>query len=306
MTTISTIDLFSVSKKQSRDILQDLEIKSLDVDGVSGDIIVTNITNYNGEKSGRIVIYPPSDGLQINSPIYITEFAQTREFYSRSLYLPHDAKSDCFMGTIWVADTGNNRLIKFDKRTLQMLSVVENTIIYPYSIAVNLNTGGVFAMGFYNSVNNKVVMHFDSSGTLISSFLYYDFSFDNSSSSSTSSLDSESSSTISSETSRTSYTSSSSSEGMSYFSSSKSICFDHVRNRAWWISKNIIYMIDVSNSQINSYNLEVDGFIDTYSIDVDRGCGNSLVVAKGKDGYKYLLQIFRDNNRLLGISYVNG
>jgi len=293
-----TVDALKESVMSIRNFIIDRHINSIDIDQISGNIIVTNPFDDDGTIGGRIAIYPASNQLQVNQPVYIDGFTQTREFYARTLHYPLDARCDYLRGKIWVADTGNNRLIKFDQRTLEMNAVVENQIIYPFALAVDLNTGGVCARGFYGSTNTKIVMHFNTDGSVMSSFIY-----ENTLAESSSSTSSSSESSLSSGLSETS--TSYSGEVFPAFPSSKSIVFDSIRNRIWWTNNNKVYMVDESNHQINTYNIDPDWFLTANEVDIDLSTGNAFVIAKNLDGSLYLLQIFKDNNRLLSISYLN-
>ena len=79
------------------------------------------------------------------------------------------------------------------------------------------------------------------------------------------------------------------------------MCYDHVRSRLWWITDSKIYVADTRNYQVQTMNVAKYNF---NSIKIDFSSGNAFAIGTDIHSDKYLIQIFRDNNKILGVAYV--
>jgi len=284
---IRSLDLTNNSVISLRDIQSDKWISSTDVNQVSGDFVITEPLDNDGTYGGRVVIYPASLEVEINEPIILTTFDRVGD-----LYYPLSAKFDYIRRKLWIADTGNDRVLKVNLNTYQVDIEIEN-IYYPHAIAINLNNGGVFVKG-YSAKNtvDAVVIYFRSNGTELVRFGFDEKELDSSSSSSSfsGSLSSSSSSSIEAR--------------IPDLPPSNSLAFDHVCSRVWWVFGTKIYMADVENEQVQVYDLRSDNFRNTQSITVELSSGNAFVIVQNVHDEDYLIQMSKDNNELLGTAYL--
>jgi hypothetical protein len=162
-------------------------------------------------------------------------------------------------------------------------------LIYPYALAVDLNTGGIFIKGYrIQDLNYGIVHYFKKDGTLLSTFAFDHADIESSSSSiSSSRTTSESSDNCPPET-----------------PSNRSIIFDSSRSRVWWVDGVKIYMADIRNQQVQSYDVRSDNFYAITTIDVELSTGNAFITAQDIHGEWAIMQMFRDNNKFLGSAYV--
>jgi hypothetical protein len=207
------------------------------------------------------------------------------------LLYPLDAKFDFLRRKIWIADTGNNRVLKVNLNTSQVDLTIDENISYPHALAVDFNTGDIFIKGYESSdMNNGAIFYYRKDGTLLSTFLFNRNDIDSSSSSS--SLEGS--------------LSSSSSSGSLFptMPSTKSIVFDHARSRVWWVDGVRIYMADIRNKQIQTYDIRSGGFTEAFSLSIEFSTGNAFVVVSDIHDDSFLIQVSRDNNILIDTAYI--
>jgi len=290
--TIRTVKLTDNEAIVGRDIAVDSTIDSIDVNQIDGSI-VTAESNSDGQYLGRITIYPQNWQLPTVNPTYLTSIP-------RGGYLNYtlDARFNHVRRKIWIADTGNHRVIKLNRDTYDTDLIVDDMFYYPYALSVNFNNGGVFIKAYADLDREEDVLYYlRSNGEAIVNFKFGRDNLESSSSSSSESADSSSSSTGLSDDS------SSSSSGVFVpppMPSSRSMAFDYVRSRLWWVDGKKVYLFDVRGKQVNSYNLGAEGYAGTRTIDVDLNTGNSFVIASDVNDEWFLIQMNRDNNKFLG------
>jgi hypothetical protein len=288
--TLRTINTSTNDVISDRDIVSPNSVRSICVNQINGSYAVVEPLNTDGTYGGRIVIYPQS--LKLELPIEIKTLDDVG-----SLYYPQDAKFDYYENKLWIADTGNDRILKVDLKTNQVDFAI-SSVIYPHALAVNYSEGGIFVKGYtdYN-MNSGSVSYFRRDSTKVVDFIFNDN--DTVSSSSSSSESSLSFSGISS-------SSSSSSSGVVFpeFPSVKSICYDTGRSRIWWVSGVKVYMADIRNKQVKTYDVGPDLYYGVYSVTIELATGNAFVVASNIHDERFILQFNRDNNQLLGSAYV--
>ena len=288
---IRNVDLNNDTVMSNRNVENIRTINSIDVNQVTGKYLVVEPYNADGSEGGAIVIHPQSTGIQVNETITLSNFQQTGD-----LYYPHDARFDWARGKIWIADTGNHRLIKVDANVENQgeIESLAEDILYPYALAVDFNNGGVFAKGYFrNNLTGSCVGYFGPDGVLLSKFEFEDgISLSSSSSSSSSDRGSNS-------------TSSSSDVVLPDLGLPSVIDYDYVRGRCWWVHNAKIYMADVRNEQVEVYDLGSDGYLDTRSINIELDSGNALVVANDSHSRWISVEMNRDNNVVLATGYLN-
>ena len=272
--SIRTVDLNTNKVISVRDIFVSEKSHSIDINQVDGSILVTD------PLKNRVMLYPQS---QIGS---VVEFKTFNRY--GSLSHPLDAKSDYCSNRIWIADTYNHRVLKINSLTSRIdLSV---SAIYPYSMCPNLNNSGVFIRGYNNyGLTRELISYYDKNGNFITSFEFGKEELIASSSSS------------SSHSSSSSYSSSYSSPFKILMPNVNTMCYDHVRSRLWWITDSKIYVADTRNYQVQTMNVAKYNF---NSIKIDFSSGNAFAIGTDIHSDKYLIQIFRDNNKILGVAYV--
>ena len=292
METIRTINLTDLSAITARDIIVDRETRAIDINQMDGSYAVVEPYGLDDSYYGRVMLYPQSPQSSIYAPIELKTFDRVG-----SLYYPQDAKFDYVRGFIWIADTGNNRVLKVDLNTKKVRITIKS-VVYPYALAVDLNTGNVFIKGYSdNTLNHGSISQYGKDGTLIDIFIFNTTILGSSSSSSSDSSESGSLSLSSS--------SSSSLIVFPQFPSSKSIVFDNSRSRLWWTDENVhVYMADVRGKYVNSYNLSNNGFFELKNLDVELATGNVFIVAKGNHLTWMIVQVNRDCNKFLSRAWV--
>ena len=257
-----------------RDFSKSGEMSALSIDQTSGRYVVTH--PHDGDTSqfgGSITIYPASKLQSLESPVSYRNFGDAKD-----LYAPMDIKWDYIRGKMWIADMGNHRVLRIDTRNYTQDFAVE--IKYPHALALDLNRGAIFVKGA-SETRDGVVTYVNQEGAIVESF-HFDNAF----------TVSQGDDVIT---------------GNALLSDvplSTCMAFDHARSRAWWVSDTFVYMVDVYNEEIRSYNLSADGFVATSSIDVELATGNAFIIATDAQyGLDYVVQMFRDNNKMLSYAY---
>lgn len=272
---IKTIDFGNVESISNRDIYYPFgDINSLDVNQVTGEILITDLF------LNRISIYPQSSK-SIN---------EQKNFYffgsAGTLNQPNDAKFDYVRRKIWIADTGNDRILKISPdKTNDVEIIIDGLFEKPFALVADLNSGGCFIRAFLNS-RKGLVIEFSSNGRELNRYEYSLIDETENSSSSSESMD---------------LSSSSSSINRIDIPPYKNIRHDHVREKIWWGNNSIIYMIDQKNNQIKTFNLPK--YINIKNLDIELDTGYIFVVATDVHEEDFILQINRDNNLILASAY---
>lgn len=199
----------------------------------------------------------------------ITSPVTIKEFYqASSLYYPLDAKFDYVRGKIWIIDNvGDGRVIKIKKNSPKDVDVVVDDLLFPYAVVPNLNTGGCFVRAFEDDTRLYGIIHIlKSNGD---------------------------------EVDRLTFENMYPPEPSPY-----SIVFDHVRSRLWWVAGYKVYMADVKNMEVRSFDIRPYSVIYSYTVDVEFKTGNAFVIVGNNHDERFVFQIFRDNNLLLGSAYL--
>lgn len=276
---INNINLNSDAIIALRGISVDGRINSVDIDQTSGRYIVTKPLDGDGYINNEVIIYPPSPQLEINETVTLTNFAGSYFRY------PSDAKFDYVRRKIWIADTGNNRVFRADLDTLEQEAEIEAGA-YPHAIAVNLNDGGAFIKSYQQYPNICCVYQVNERGTEIARFISDNSIPDIESSSSSSSSESSSSSL----------------DGKPVLPNPKTIAYDHVRSRCWWIFGRRLFMMDERNLQVTAF--ELGGYSNSIALDIEYSTGNPLVMVKDRAQNIFIIQVSKDNNQILAEAYI--
>ena len=257
---IDTVDINLAERMAERVIVRQTgitDMRSIDVNQSTGDFLVCNT-------QGVVTFFPQSLYRQANSILGGEKILTTFSGFG-SLKGVLDAKIDSARGKIWIADTGNNRVLKVDIYSLLAEYAIDN-VLQPHCVCSEVNTGGVFIKGSY-SATTGIVYHYTANGKLLSSIKYSD----------NTSIETPLPSTL---------------------------VFDHRRNRVWWTALAKVYMLDLLNNQTTDFDLGVESIDRTRGIEIHLESGNAFVVAHGLTNAWSVLQIFRDNNAILGYSYL--
>lgn len=254
----------------SRDVNIDdnIIIQSININQTDGSFVVTQPL----ENNGQVIIYPQSP----NNELYETKTYTSFDGYG-DLYMPLDARFDFVRRKLWIADAGNQSILKLEINKYSTDLSIDG-IILPHSIVPEINLGGVFVKGF-SGINTGIINYYSKNGKLND---YFTFPCDLG----LLSTDIE----MSSDFVRTLPTTS-------------TMIYDHVRWRLWWTAGRFVYMADISSKTIVENDLGAE-YIDTRGIDIDLSSGNAFVIAKRDYGAWYLVQIFRDNNETFCGAYL--
>ena len=290
--SIKLTDLLTIT---NRDVPIERNIRSIDINQIDGSYAITEPYDSNGSYNGRVMLFPQSQTLPVYTPIEFKTFDRVG-----SLYYPQDARIDYIRGDLWIADTGNNRVLKVDINTKKTHINIEDSLVYPYALALDLNTGNIFIKGYTDlTMNYGCISHYSKDGTLLDTFVFNTTVLGDSSSSSSESLSSESG-TMSDSTS-----SSSSLLVLPSFPSAKSIAFDNSRSRLWWIDDKVhIYMADIRGKYVNDYDLSNNGFVDLNNLDIEMATGNAFITARDNHLMWTIAQVNRDCNKFLSKAWV--
>jgi hypothetical protein len=292
---VRTIKLTDLLTLENRDVAIDRNVRNIDINQIDGSYAVVEPYDVYGSYGGRVMLFPQSQTLAVYTPVELKTFDRVG-----SLYYPQDAKIDYIRGDIWIADTGNNRVLKIDLNTKKVHITIDDSLIYPYALALDLNTGNIFIKGYSDyTMNHGCISHYSKDGTLLDTFIFNTTTLGESSSSSSDSSSSESGS-MSDSTS-----SSSSLSVFPTFPSAKSIVFDSSRSRLWWIDDNVhIYMADIRGKYVNDYDLSIHQFTDINNMDIELATGNVFVTAKDNHSMWTIVQVNRDCNKFLSKAWV--
>jgi len=231
------------------------------------------VTTEPIENDGQIVVYPQSP----HNPIYDVNVYKEFAGYG-NLYVPTDARFDYIRRKIWVADTGNSKVVKIGINDYTIETTFED-IILPHSVVPETNLGGVFIKGF-SGVNTGIVYYYKANGELDDFF------------------------TFPCALGRSSTSVELSNAFVKDLPVPTTMVYDHVRWRLWWTAGSFVYMMDVRNRQVVQNDLQ-PVYVDTRGLDIDLGSGNAFVAAFRNHGYWGLIQIFRDNNDISCHSYID-
>jgi hypothetical protein len=270
---IKTINLAEQEAIISRDVnLNGTHVQSVNIYQTDGSFVTTE--PYNN----KVVWYPQNPNNVENTILGKLQTFNSFAGYGY-LYFPLDARFDYARRILWIADSGNKRVLKIDINSGSAIDVAESGFFIT-SIAVNINDGSLYVKSIKDSTTG-IIQHYNKSADFQESFEFscnYDTTVDNIS------------------------------DTYSYVSSiplPSSMVFDHTRKRLWWVGDGMIYMADTINKNIVPYSIASNGFGAARSIDIDFASGNTFIIAKKtSNGEWHILQAFRDNNAIVSSAYL--
>ena len=278
--TLQTIDLSTNSSISARSVSVDRAVYGIDVNQTNGNYVVVEPYELDGSAGGKVIIYPQST-LQVASIVEYQTFNKVG-----SLLSPRDARFDWVRNKLWIADTGNNRVLKVNLNTNEVDVNISSGLIYPHALVVDINTGNVFVRGFQSyNLNYGLISYFQKDGVALGTFAFEKSYLESSSSS-------DSSEEFSSE------------ETPSSLPYNRSMAIDNNRQRLWWVDGVKVYAMDIRGKQIRSYDVRNNNYHNTFSIDIESNSGNAFVVVSDLHDEKFVIQMSRDNNEFLGMAYV--
>jgi len=280
--SIKSVDMTKLQILSGRNVNLSSNLRSLRVDQSIGRIIATE-----SAANGRVIIYPQLYSRGEADAVILDVFVGTQR-----LHYPQDATMDFIRNRVWIADGGNNRVLKVNPNT-KNVTVEFDDILYPYSLAVESNLGGCFVLGYADDYRRVGVLEYISSNGFSVERFEFNEEVNLSSSSSSSSSDEG----------LLSSSSSSGDAGFVALPSPYKVAYDASRWRCWWISGLKIYMIDLANSQIQVQNFSALGYNSIKSIEIETRTGNAFVVASDLHN-DFIVELFRNNTRTLGAGYV--
>jgi hypothetical protein len=270
---IKTINLVEKEAIEARSVnLNGSHVQSVNIYQTDGSFITSEPFN------NRVVWYPQNPN-NLSSSI-ITEWKIFTSFtgYGYLLY-PMDARFDWARRILWIADSGNKRVLKVEANTGKAMDVAANGY-FANSLAINLNNGDMYVKSIKDD-STGIIQQYNSNADYQRSF-EFPCTFN-----------------VTGETRTNTYSS------IFEMPLPSSMTFDHYRNRLWWVAEGFVYMIDVNTKNIVPFSIIEQGFTDARSVDIDFESGNSFVIAR-ETGYNswYILQMFRDNNSLVSTAYM--
>jgi len=270
---IQTINLVSKSVISDRDVdLDGNHVQSVNIYQTDGSFVTTEPFN------NKLIWYPQGPNNVANTSLGEWKTFTTFVGYG-NLNMPLDARFDYARRILWIADSGNKRVLKVEINSNTVTDSAENGY-FSNSIAININNGMCYVKSIKDS-QTGIIQQYNQSVDLQNSFEFaclYPYNGDNITNT----------------------------YGFIYnLPLPSSMCFDHSRNRLWWVGEDTIYMMDTLNKNIVPYIILSDGFYELKSIDIDFKSGNAFVIAK-RIGYNgsYILQMFRDNNFIVSTAYM--
>jgi len=250
------------------DISDNVLVQSVNVNQIDGSFVVTEPL----ENNGQIIVYPQSP----NNSLYNTTTYTSFDGYG-NLYMPLDARFDFTRSKLWIADAGNQSILKLETKKYSTDFFIDG-IILPHSVVPEINLGGVFVKGF-SGINTGIINYYGKNGEINDYFTFpCDLGLD--------STDIEMSVSF-----------------VRTMPSPSTMVYDHSRWRLWWTAGQFVYMADLSSKTVVENDLGTE-YIDTRGIDIDLSSGNAFVVAKRDYGAWYLVQVFKDNNKTFCGSYL--
>lgn len=270
---IRTINLVEKVAIYDRDVeLYGRHVQSVNIYQTDGSFITTEPFN------NKLIWYPQAPYNAANTALGAWKIFESFVGYGY-LSFPLDARFDYTRRILWIADSGNKRILKVNIDSGTVIESINNGY-FSHSIVVNINDGSIFVKSIKDR-ENGIVQHYSKEGILLNSFEFacnygiteeditntYDFA---------------------------------SSLPLPY-----TMVFDHARKRLWWTGDEFVYMTDTINENIIPYHIASHHFHLARGVDVDFDSGNAFVIAKNvSDSNWYILQMFRDNNKIVSTAYL--
>ena len=265
---IASININDKTILSNRQITDVTSPRSVDINILDGSFLsVEPLLN-----DGTILFYPQNP----NNSIYPTNAITSLPGYE-ALNFPLDAKFDTIHSKIWIADTGRSRIVAITTYDYSVIITTEN-IYMPYAVCPNINTGGVFVVGFASKTQSRLI-HINANGNILSTIDFPStFPF-------------------------IAFTIIKNITFIDAMPSTRSITFDHVRSKVWWVANTNVYTADTVSKTVSAYNLSSHSISDTRSIDIELESGNAFITATDGTDW-YVVQMLKGNNKYMGRSWI--
>lgn len=248
--------------------------RTIHVNQTDGNFVVANPNKNN------ILVYGQSPN--VSNSWFGSNKTISNLYDFGALSFPTDAKFDFVRRKIWVADTGNNRVLLIDHNTSRVDFEV-NGLNFPCAIAINQSDGDVFVRDFYDK-DNGIIHWMNKSGQKQDSIKFQD-NFINST-----------------------FTIEKITQDGYDLPSPSTMDFDHVRNRLWWTANNKLYMADMNCMQISDFDFSTYDIGDISPVEVEYDTGNVFVGAYPSESkitadkrFSTLIYMYKDNNYPIAI-----
>jgi hypothetical protein len=262
---INTIDIEN-GQDLNRSVTDIDQVQSIKLNKSDGTFFVT----YPLLNNGTIIQYPQNP----TSSSYSSTTIKTVEDYGDIDYAL-DVGVDFFGNNLWIADTGNEKVISIGLIDKVFIREIEGFEL-PHAILVNPNNRNVFIMSF-EDVDTKKLTEIDNKGNILFEFLFPG---------NVASLTIE----------RTQ-------QFMKSLPRPFTMDFDSNLNRLWWVGESVVYMMDLDTKQITTQDLQDGSLYNITSISVDKSSGNAFVVIDDIANW-YVQQLYKDNNVAFGLAYL--
>jgi DNA-binding beta-propeller fold protein YncE len=160
---VQNVDLYKDTSLASRDVLTNDVVSSVDVDHTTGQVLITEPFHCAGFMGGTVTLRSQAPNVQLwgMSNVSSLTFQSIPEHYN--LYYPLDARVDYTHHKIWIADSGNNRVIKMDSVAESVEGIFEDQCVLPVAVIPDVNNGGVFVRAYKNASTGCIIV-LDSNG----------------------------------------------------------------------------------------------------------------------------------------------
>ena len=138
---IKSVDNRNKSIITSRNAVPNAYTRTININQADGNFVTTFPVE------NKVVVYGQSPN-SANSFIGNSRTIEDLDAYG-TFDFPIDAKFDFVNRKIWVADTGNNRLLSISYNNFLVDFEITN-VIFPSAIVVNPNNGDIFVRGYSN------------------------------------------------------------------------------------------------------------------------------------------------------------
>lgn len=269
---IKTINLNEKESIHNRNVsVNGSHVQSVNIYQTDGSFITTEPFN------NRLIWYPQSPNNVNNT---LLGKWKTFDFFSGYGYLsfPLDARFDYVRRILWIADSGNQRILQINIDSGTVTNTINNGYL-SHSVILDINNGDVFIKSIKDKMTG-IIEQYSVSCKLLNSFEFacnYGIAFEDI-------------------------------QKTNAFISSiplpSSMVFDNSRRRLWWTGDNYVYMADTLNKNIVANNL--NAYVMTRGIDIDCLSGNAFVIAARKlnNSQWHVVQISKDNNSVISHSYL--
>ena len=241
---VEQIDIYSKSKTV-KSFGSGYFARSVQADPVAGNVLVLRPYNPSGGSSNMSTIF-----VATQSTLSSGEFNVFFNTAAEGFFFAMDMKLDWARRRLWVADTGNNRVVgvNVDNQRIERVFDVDG-MVCPSTLTFDENSGDVFARAYDRNMNLERIYHFNYDAGLVGSYdIPADFSW---------SVEMGVDWLSPTQTSLAQIVS----LGLSIpFPLTGSMDFDHLRSNLWWVSnsyENSLYLLNTETMTGTSADLSI-------------------------------------------------